>query len=347
MTDSGFSSARRTIGVIRPRGSTRRHRHRLCECRTMLASVQEDVGVGHIPQRESHRLDDEVVDRQLVGGFVVGNGRCLIELLAQRQQRIEFAVDRQVEMREPIVWIRPAAWRSSCAYCRAESARRSLPRTASGSGHPTERAGAASAAAAAAAGAGLPTPAATAASTSLRMIRPCGPLPVSAARSRPAFAARRRARGDEKIRLPSAAEDGCGAAGGGGGATAAGAAGCWRSSWLRCRSRSRSAATGGRSGCDILTLSGKNGDRGIHFDPLGAFRHQDLGNGALVDAPPLPWWPCRFLFRRSRRPGATLSPSLTSHLARLPSSMVGESAGMVISIGMVRASPQARVGDSF
>src|SRR5690606_32280254 len=45
-------------------------------------------------------------------------------------------------------------------------------------------------------------------------------------------------------------------------------------------------------------------------------------------------------------PGETLSPSLTSHLARLPSSIVGERAGMVISIGMVRP-PSVAVGDGL
>src|SRR5690606_22457803 len=45
-------------------------------------------------------------------------------------------------------------------------------------------------------------------------------------------------------------------------------------------------------------------------------------------------------------PGATLSPSLTSHLARLPSSIVGESAGMVISIG-IAPSPSGPVGDGL
>ena len=41
-------------------------------------------------------------------------------------------------------------------------------------------------------------------------------------------------------------------------------------------------------------------------------------------------------------PGETLSPSLTSHLARLPSSIVGERAGMVMFIGMVSSPPRQR-----
>ena len=40
-------------------------------------------------------------------------------------------------------------------------------------------------------------------------------------------------------------------------------------------------------------------------------------------------------------PEATLSPTLTSHLASVPSSMVGESAGILISIGMVASGPLA------
>ena len=42
-------------------------------------------------------------------------------------------------------------------------------------------------------------------------------------------------------------------------------------------------------------------------------------------------------------PAETLSPSLTSHLARLPSSMVGESAGIKISIAMIYASTKISV----
>ena len=41
----------------------------------------------------------------------------------------------------------------------------------------------------------------------------------------------------------------------------------------------------------------------------------------------------------SRSPDDTVSPSLTSHLASVPSSMVGESAGIRISVG-IAISPQ-------
>jgi hypothetical protein len=38
-------------------------------------------------------------------------------------------------------------------------------------------------------------------------------------------------------------------------------------------------------------------------------------------------------------PEETLSPTFTSHLARVPSSMVGESAGILIAIGMAWFGP--------
>ena len=62
------------------------------------------IGIRHRLQRHRHRLDDHVVDRQLVGRHIALVGllhrRRRIDLRAQRQQRIEFAVERQVEMRD-------------------------------------------------------------------------------------------------------------------------------------------------------------------------------------------------------------------------------------------------------
>jgi hypothetical protein len=49
------------------------------------------------------RLDHDVVDRELVGRLAVLLGRGGVELRAQFQQRIELAIDRQVEMRDRLL----------------------------------------------------------------------------------------------------------------------------------------------------------------------------------------------------------------------------------------------------
>src|SRR5882672_4023194 len=59
------------------------------------------VGVRHALQRERERLDDEVVDRELVGGLtvlVLGCGG--LDLLARGEELAIVAVEREIEMRD-------------------------------------------------------------------------------------------------------------------------------------------------------------------------------------------------------------------------------------------------------
>ena len=58
------------------------------------------VGVGHALQRQRQRLDDEVVDRELVDGLAVGLGGGSVDLLACGQQLADIAVEREIEMRD-------------------------------------------------------------------------------------------------------------------------------------------------------------------------------------------------------------------------------------------------------
>jgi hypothetical protein len=92
------------------------------------------------------------------------------------------------------------------------------------------------------------------------------------------------------------------------------------------RCGSRITATLGRI-IGAFAFAGEDGDHGIDLDALGASRDDDLADLALIDS---------FNFHRrlvgldlgDDIAGGTLSPSLTSHLARLPSSMVGDRAGI-------------------
>ena len=63
-----------------------------------------DVGVGHALQRERQRLDDEVVDRDLVGGLaVLVLRRGGVDLLARGQELVDIAVDREIEVRDRLL----------------------------------------------------------------------------------------------------------------------------------------------------------------------------------------------------------------------------------------------------
>ena len=83
-----------------------------------------------------------------------------------------------------------------------------------------------------------------------------------------------------------------------------------------------------------LAFAGQDRDRRADLHPVGALGHQDLGDRALVDR----------LELHRRLVGLDLgedvarlrpsSPSLTSHLASVPSSIVGDRAGILSSIGM-------------
>ena len=67
------------------------------------------VGVGHPLQRERQRLDDEVVDRELVGGLaVLVLGRGGVDLLARGQELADVAVEREIEMRNGLLRLHEA-----------------------------------------------------------------------------------------------------------------------------------------------------------------------------------------------------------------------------------------------
>ena len=57
----------------------------------------------HALQGERQRLDDEVVDRELVGRFVALLRRAGVRLLAQLEQRVELDVHREIEMRDGLL----------------------------------------------------------------------------------------------------------------------------------------------------------------------------------------------------------------------------------------------------
>ena len=123
-------------------------------------------------------------------------------------------------------------------------------------------------------------------------MRPCGPEPWMRDRSMPASFASRLASGEAKTRPPEGA--GCGAAwvsaraaaaGAGFGASALGARSCGCGAgggrlrlWRR---RSLARAGGGRF--HVLALAGQHRDHLVDRHVGGAFRHHDLGDGALVD----------------------------------------------------------------
>jgi hypothetical protein len=97
-------------------------------------------------------------------------------------------------------------------------------------------------------------------------------------------------------------------------------------------SRQAAAAEGAAAGAAALAVPPAS-DHGVDLHALRAFRHQELRDRALIDG---------FDFHRrlvgldlgDHVAGLDLVAFLHSHLARLPSSIVGDSAGMVMLIGM-------------
>ncbi len=190
---------------------------------------------------------------------------------------------------------------------------------AAGAGAAAGAEAAAGAAAGAEAGAEAEAP-----STSALTMRPCGPEPVKVVRSTPLSAAMRRASGEAKTRLPSPV---AGAAGAGASVLGASAA-----------PASDAAAAGAAAGADpmssavspsarrtamaVLTLtpSEPSGIRILPITPSSTASNSIVALSVSISA------------RRS--PELTVSPSLTSHFASVPSSIVGDRAGIRISVGM-------------
>src|SRR5208283_687444 len=163
---------------------------------------------------------------------------------------------------------------------------------------------------------------ASAAFTSRSIMRPCGPVPVMAARARPASFAIRRASGEAKMRGPRSPLRSIGAA-----VTAAVTAG---------------AASG------VFSLAGR-GPLATDFasSPSPAIKPMTLLTGTsavpagttIFASTPSSMASTSMValsvsISASTSPGLILSPSFFSQRDRLPFSMVGERAGMRISIGM-------------
>ncbi len=102
----------------------------------------------------------------------------------------------------------------------------------------------------------------------------------------------------------------------------------WRRGW-----RTEKSIEGGF----VLALLQQQCDRLVDLDALRAFRNDDLSS--RPSSPPrIPSSPCRSRSRRSRRPNE-LVPLLLEPTARLPSVIVGDSAGMRISMGISHITP--------
>src|SRR6056297_1448108 len=182
-----------------------------------------------------------------------------------------------------------------------------------------------------------------ASSTSARTMRPCGPDPLIWRRSSPFSAAMRRARGEAKMRSPLSS---LGAAGAGVSDLATGSADlpapepsppCFSSfagsavsaDFGALASVSISSALSPSSsstamGVLTLTPSVPSSIRILPMVPSSTASNSIVALSVSISA------------RRS--PALTVSPSLTSHLASVPSSMVGERAGMRISVGIASLS---------
>ena len=152
--------------------------------------------------------------------------------------------------------------------------------------------------------------AALAPSTSALTMRPRGPEPDIVFRSMPLSAAMRRAKGEANTRLPSLAAGAAGAA--------AGVAADAEMSPALSPSSKRTAMT-----AFTLTPSVPSAIMILLITPSSTASNSIVALSVSISA--------------SRSPEDTMSPSLTNHLVSVPSSMVGESAGMRISIGMSAA----------
>src|SRR5262245_16248958 len=223
-------------------------------------------------------------------------------------------------------------------------------------------------AAAAAAGAAIPRPD-LAASTSRAMTRPCGPEPWRRARSMPASFASRRARGDEKMRFvcairtfspaPSSRWWETAAAGACGAARAEVASAILGADRTGAEGRAETPSPVGGGG--VAALAGFTGGTGftagapVPAPAAAALTSSPSSTSTAMSA--LTGTSCvpsgttilasvpssiasysivalSVSISAITSPGLTLSPSFLNHLARLPFSMVGDSAGIKILTGM-------------
>src|SRR3990167_423185 len=167
---------------------------------------------------------------------------------------------------------------------------------------------------------------------SARTIRPLGPLPVRAARSTPPASAMRAARGLPLSRSAGDVRRGAGVlAAGAGAASGAGGRGAGFSA--------RAAAIAGSGNLSLASLNSAMTDptatssvpsaiMSFAMRPSAAASYSIVALSVSISA--------------MRSPVFTVSPSATSHLASVPFSIVGESAGIISSIAM--SVPQEEFG---
>src|SRR5690349_366128 len=163
-------------------------------------------------------------------------------------------------------------------------------------------------------------------------IRPCGPLPVTAERSIPFCSASRRASGEAKIRPPSAAlAAGAGAAAGaaaGFGASAFGASAAFAGSGAL------ASAFGAATGAGALSPSPASRAIGVlTFTPSvpSATSRSSTTPSSTASTSMVA---LSVSISAITSPELTVSPFFTCHLARVPSSMVGDRAGIRTSMDM-------------
>ena len=175
-----------------------------------------------------------------------------------------------------------------------------------------------------------------AASISAFTIRPRGPLPDNLVKSTLFCAANLRAKGVAKMRAPSAALS---AAAGGADAgeeasvadlagldVAASAAGAGLAGALGAASTSEEDSPSSSKTAIALftaTFSVPSATKSLPMMPSSTASNSIVALSVSISA--------------SKSPEATASPSFTNHLASVPSSIVGDSAGIKISIGMIRS----------
>ena len=159
-------------------------------------------------------------------------------------------------------------------------------------------------------------------STSALTMRPCGPEPVIFVRFKPFSAAMRRARGEAKTRAPAGL-----AAVGAGGSAAAGAA------------ATGVAVAGAAVAAGAATVSALSPSSRI--TAIGVLTFTPAVPSAISSLPTIPSSTASnsivaLSVSISARicPDLTVSPSFTSHLARVPSSIVGERAGIRICVAI-------------
>ncbi len=182
---------------------------------------------------------------------------------------------------------------------------------------------------------------------------PRGPVPVTAARSTPLFCAMRRASGDAKMRSPARyLRNVCGLAGtdcagaGDGAATGVGLGAFGAAGFASaCTASLIEFIAAEMSGTGVSALSPspiRVAMGALTFTPSVPSGTSSLPILPSSTAVEFPSWPCRSRSRRGcHRISRCRLPS-TSHLASLPSSMVGESAGMRICVAM-----SAAIADRF